>query len=106
MAKLRVGMGDSYGLRFTVLASPDFDPTLVTGATFKVTRPDGSSVDWTGGLLSQTSASVQAYYAFNVSGLDLNQVGKWIAWVQWTQPGKTPGPRSEPYPFDVFAPNQ
>lgn len=36
MATLRVGMGDSYGLRFTVLASSDFDPSTVTGATFKI----------------------------------------------------------------------
>lgn len=99
-------MGDSYGLRVTVLASPDFAPATVTGATFKVTKPNGTLVDWTATLATQSAASVQARYSFASSGLDLDAVGTWRVWIQWTVAGQTPGPRSEVISFQVVAANQ
>lgn len=106
--RLRVGMGDSYGLRLTVLASADFAPATVTGAVIHVTKPTASgeaSVTWTAALSAQSSAGVTAYYAFATSGLDLDYPGTWRAWVQWTVPGQTPGPRSEVVRFVVAAAN-
>lgn len=104
--RLRVGMGDSYGLRPVVLANDDFDPTSVTGATFMVTKPTASgtaNVEWTGSIGTQSAASVQALYAFNADGNDLDYPGTWRAWIQWTVPGESPGPRSEVFTFPVIA---
>lgn len=104
--RLRVGMGDSYGLRVEVRANADFDPTLVDGVTFKITKPGGASVNWTGEIESQDAQSAVAAYTFNANGLDLDVTGKWTVWLQWTQPGRTPGPRTEVGPFQVVAANQ
>ena len=104
--RLRVGMGDSYGLRVTVLAGPDFLPASVTGGTFKITKADGTTaVNWVGTLGVQSSVSVELLYAFSGSGADLDTVGTWTGWIQWTAPGKTPGPRSEVFEFQVIAAN-
>ena len=100
-------MGDSYGLRETVLANADFDPTAVTGGVYHITKPNAqgttTSVQWTGSLGTQSVASVQLLYAFNVDGLDLDYPGTWRAWIQWTVPGETPGPRSEVASFVVVS---
>lgn len=99
-------MGDSYGLRETVLKGPDFDPAAVTGGTFRITKPSAAgevSVQWPISLGTQSSASVQALYAFNANGTDLDFPGTWRAWIQWTVPGETPGPRTEVAPFVVAA---
>ncbi len=100
---LRVGMGDSYGIRATVLASADFDPSAPTGGTFKVTKTDGTTVNWTGVIASQSSTAIELTYAFNASGADLDQIGTWTFWIQWTVPGETPGPRTEVDSFAVKA---
>ena len=107
-SRLRVGMGDSYGLRPVVLASDDFDPTAVTGVVFNITKPTAvagvtTTVQWTGSLGTQSALSVQALYAFDVDGLDLDYPGTWRCWLQWTVPGETPGPRSEVFTFRVSA---
>lgn len=94
-------MGDSYGLRFIVLRATDFDPTAVTGGTFKVTKPDDTTVEWPVSLGAQSTLSVEALYAFNADGSDLDAAGRWHAWIQWTVPGETPGPRSEVATFVV-----
>lgn len=103
--RLRVGMGDSYGLRPVVLRGPDFDPEAVTGVVFHVTKPTSSggtaSVQWTGSIGDRSAASVQALYAFNANGLDLDYPGTWRVWLQWTVPGETPGPRTEVGTFTV-----
>ena len=105
--RLRVGMGDSYGLRPIVLASADFDPTAVTGVTFMITKPNAlgttTAVEWTGAIGTQSAASVQALYAFDIAGTDLDYPGTWRVWLQWTVPGETPGPRSEVAQFHVSA---
>lgn len=101
--RLRVGMGDSYGLRPVVLASPDFNPLLVTGVTFRVTKPSGTTVSWVGTIGTKTAASVQALYAFDGAGTDLDAPGTWRFWLQWTVPGEVPGPRSEVSQFTVVA---
>ena len=100
---LRVGMGDSYGIRATVLASADFDPMAPTGGVFKITKHDGTTVNWTGVIATQSALSIELTYAFNVSGLDLDQAGTWSFWIQWTVPGETPGPRTEVDRFAVKA---
>lgn len=100
-------MGQPYALLIRVLATPQFDPTLVTGATFKVTKPEPrngepiETVEWTAELTDQSAAGVSAVYNFAASGDDLNLAGRWRAWVQWTVPGQTPGPRSEVTTFSV-----
>jgi hypothetical protein len=104
--RLRVGMGDSYGLRITVLAGPDFLPEAVTGAAFKVTKPGGELVEWAGEIGTQSALSVEALYSFSEDGLDLDTVGTWRVWIQWTVPGETPGPRSEVTSFRVVAADQ
>ena len=105
MTRLRVGMGDSYGLRFTVFASDDFLPATVTGAVFHITKPNAlkttTQVTWTASIGAQSSVSVQALYAFAADGLDLDYPGTWRAWIQWIVPGETPGPRSEVASFIV-----
>lgn len=100
---LRVGMGDSYGVRATVHASADFDPSAPTGGTFKITKPDDTTVNWTGVIAAQSSTSIELTYAFNANGLDLDQIGTWTFWIQWTVPGETPGPRTEVDSFAVKA---
>ncbi len=107
-SRLRVGMGDSYGLRFIVLASDDFLPTEVTGAVFHITKPTAVSgvtedVEWTGSIGTQSAQYVEALYAFDADGDDLDIAGTYLAWVQWTVPGETPGPRSEVASFPVIA---
>ena len=105
-ARLRVGMGDSYGLSFAVLAATDFAPADVTAATFKVTKPTAtgeSSVEWTGSLSAQSAAGVTANYTFNADGLDLDYPGAWRVWIQWTVVGESPGPRTEVARFTVIA---
>ena len=105
-ARLRVGMGEPYGIRIRVAASDDFDPLTVTGAVIKVTRPESSTVvSWTAALENQSASSVDAVYTFASAGTDLNVTGVWRAWVQWTVPGVTPGPRSETTAFTVIAEN-
>jgi GTP-dependent phosphoenolpyruvate carboxykinase len=103
--RLRVGMGDAYGIRITVLAAPDFDPAAVTAAVMKITKPSGAAVNWTAALASQSSLSVQATYTFATAGTDLDVAGTWSVWVQFTQPGKTIGPRCEVVQFTVVAAN-
>lgn len=103
---LRVGMGDSYGLRITVPASADLDPSAVTGVVFHVTKPSGERVKWTGTLDTQSASSVRAVYTFSGSGLDLDQPGDWTAWLRFTQPGKSPGPTTDPFIFPVLPPAQ
>ena len=104
---LRVGMGDSYGLRPVVLASEDFLPNAVTGVTFMVTKPTAgggtAQVQWTGTIGTQSALSVQALYAFNADGSDLDYPGTWKVWLQWTVPGESPGPRTEVGSFRVLA---
>lgn len=106
MTRLRMGMGDSYGLRITVLASDSFDPEAPSGATFHVTKPDASEVTWTATIASQSAVSALATYAFNADGTDLDQAGIWRVWIQWTVTGESPGPRSEVGSFNVIAANQ
>lgn len=101
--RLRIGMGDSYGLRATVLANDDFDPTAPTGGVFKITKHDGTTVNWTGAITAQSALSIELTYTFNASGLDLDQAGTWRFWIQWTVPGETPGPRTEVDSFAVLA---
>lgn len=105
--RLRVGMGDSYGLRPVVLRSDDFDPESVTGVTFMITKPTAgggtAQVEWTGAIGEQSAASVQALYAFNADGSDLDYPGTWRVWLQWTVPGESPGPRTEVGSFLVVA---
>lgn len=96
-------MGSYYGLRLTALASPDFDPMVVTGAIFKVTKPGGTTVSWTGTVDTQSSSSVRAVYAFAPTGLDLDMPGTWRVWVQWTVAGGGLGPRTETVTFQVIA---
>ncbi len=100
---LRIGMGNSYGLRLTVFAAPSFDPSTVTGATIKVTKPNGTKIEWAATLDDQSALSVQARYDLAATGLDIDMVGTWRAWVQWTVPGQTPGPRTETTSFQVIA---
>ena len=55
MSKLRVGMGNSYGLRIVVLANADFLPLSVTAGVIKITKPTAvagvtTTVDWTATL--------------------------------------------------------
>lgn len=99
-------MGQPYGIRINVLASDDFDPTTPTDATFHVTKPSGALTTWPGVVSAQSAASVAAVYAFAADGSDLDQVGTWRAWVQWTVAGTTPGPRTEVVSFPVIAANQ
>ena len=106
MSKLRVGMGNSYGLRIVVLANADFLPLSVTAGVIKITKPTAvagvtTTVDWTATLSAQSSGSVTATYTFNASALDLDFAGQWRAWIQWTVPGQTPGPRTEVIAFTV-----
>lgn len=103
--RLRVGMGDSYGLRAVVLANPDFDPLLPTGVTFEVTKPSGASVSWIGTLGAPSSLSRLATYPFASDGSDLDEVGTWRVWLQWVVPGASPGPRTETASFIVVAAN-
>jgi len=107
--RLYVGMGDSYGLRETVLAGPDFLPAAVTGGVFHITKPSAAgevSVQWTGTIGTQSSASVQLLYSFAASGLDLDYPGTWRVWIQWTVPGESPGPRTAVASFTVIAADQ
>ncbi len=103
---LRVGMGDSYGVRCTVASSTDFAPATVTAAVLHVTKPEGDLITWTGVLSAQSSTSVTATYTLNADGSDLDQDGTWRVWVQWTVVGQTPGPRSEVGSFAVIAADQ
>lgn len=96
-------MGDSYGLRVTVPSSTDFDPTAPTAVDFKITKPDGTALTWAGVIASQGVGSLEATYAFNADGDDLNAVGTWKAWLQFTVAGESPGPRSEVFSFAVIA---
>lgn len=100
---LRVGMGNSYGLRITVPSSADFDPTLPTAASLEITKPEGEHVVWPATILTQSASSAQVRYVFNADGSDLDQDGLWRVWVQWTVVGETPGPRSEVGSFNVVA---
>ena len=100
---LRIGIGAPYRLRVTVLATPEFDPMRVTGAVMRITKPNGMVATWTAEIAGQSSTSVQASYPFSVTGLDLDTIGTWRVWVQWTVPGETPGPRSEVTTFHVIA---
>lgn len=101
-------MGEPYGIRIIVLASEDFDPEEPTGATLHVTKPDDdeTQVEWTGIVTSQSSTSATARYTFNADGDDLDVVGTWRVWVQWTVAGQAPGPRSEVVTFNVIAADQ
>lgn len=105
---IHVGMGNAYGVRIVVSASDDFDPTAVTGGRFVVTKSDGiaDAVSWVGTLSAQSAASVTLSYTFAAGGGDVDQDGLWTAWIDWTQPGKSPGPRSEPFTFPVKKKNQ
>jgi hypothetical protein len=101
--RLRVGMGDRYGISLTVPRNADFDPSAVTGAVMKVTKPGGTAdaVSWTAAITAQDADSATIRYAFSSTGLDLDVPGTWKAWIQWTEPGFTIGPRSEVAPFPV-----
>lgn len=104
--RLRVGMGNSYGLSVTVLAGADFDPADPTGAVFNITKPTASgetTVQWTAAIDTQSAASLRTFYQFDVDGLDLDYPGTWRGWIQWTVVGQTPGPRSEVFTFAVVA---
>jgi hypothetical protein len=98
------GMGQPYRIRNTVLASNDLDPSQPTGAVFVVTKPDKTSITWVAALSAQSSESVQVIY--NLVGDELDQTGFWDAWIQFTVPGETPGPRCDPFQFWVKAANQ
>lgn len=104
--RLRVGMGEPYGIRLRVAAGPDFDPMAVTGAVIKVTRPNSSTViTWTATVEEKIAESATVVHVFAPAGTDLNVEGVWRAWVQWTVPGQTPGPRSETTAFTVIPEN-
>jgi hypothetical protein len=100
-ARLHIGMGDAYGLRVTVLSSPDFDPSVVTAATVNVTKPSGAQVTWTGSIVEKDADHVIAAYTFSQAGTDLDEAGSWRAWIQWDAPGFTIGPRTEVFDFMV-----
>ncbi len=102
---LRIGMGNRYGVRVTVAMSTDFDPTLPDGAILKVTKPDGTTIDWVGVIENQSSSSATAFYQFNADCSDLDQDGLWRVWVQWTE-ADVPGARSESGSFPVIAADQ
>ncbi len=102
---LRIGMGDHYGVRVTVPSGDYFNPLEPDGAILKITKPDGSTVDWTAAIEAQTSASVTAYYRFNADGSDLDVDGTWLVWVQWTAADAL-GARSESGSFSVIAANR
>jgi hypothetical protein len=108
VSRLRVGMGQPYGVRPVQLATTDFDPMAVTGVVFHITKPTAvagvtTTVAWTGTIGTQSTVSVQALYALNSDGSDLDFPGTWSCWLQWTVPGQTPGPRSEVFTFRVSA---
>lgn len=106
VSALRMGMGNSYGLRCTVAANADFNPALPTAATMMVTKPSGEAVTWTASITSQSVSSITVRYVFNVNGQDLDEDGDWRVWIQWTVAGQTPGPQTDPGTFPVLAPNQ
>lgn len=105
MTALRIGMGDSYGLRLTVASSTDFNPSLPTAATIEIRKPEGDLITWTGVIESQSASTILVRYTFNANGTDLDQDGQWRVWIQWTVVGETPGPRTEVGTFDVIAAN-
>jgi hypothetical protein len=94
MGDLRVGMGQPYKVRFRVLASADFDPMVVTNPIIKVTKSNGTTLEWTATVENRSSAGVDAVYALNANGLDLDVPRTWRFWVQWSAPSVTPGPRT------------
>lgn len=106
--QLRVGMGQPYAVRCTVAASADFLPGLPTGASFVVTKPDGSVVTWVAEIDSQTVDAIAVLYALAAVPPgelgDLDVAGVWRAWVQFTIAGEAPGPRGEPFSFTVKPP--
>lgn len=106
--RLRVGMGDSYGLRPVVAKNDDFDPAAVTGVVFEITKPTAvggvtERVEWPGTIGAQSADSVEAIFIFDSDGSSLDFPGEWRLWLQWTVPGETPGPRTEVAPFQVYA---
>lgn len=103
-AALYVGMGQPYAIRFDVDKSDDFDPSLPTGATFHITKPDNTETTFAASLADQSADAVSAVHLLTASDLDMK--GTWRAWVQWTVPGETPGPRTEVLSFQVLAKDQ
>jgi hypothetical protein len=100
-------MGDAYGLRVTVIKSADFDPSVVTSGVFKITKPDGRTlVEWASEISDQSADSITAYHAFASDGSELDVPGYWTLWIQWTVPGRTLGPRTEPQQFEVLPANK
>lgn len=64
------------------------DLTTVTGATFNVRRPDGSTVQWTGTIQSgATTGSLTALYAFNAG--DVSVAGTYTIQLVLNVPGGT-----------------
>jgi hypothetical protein len=103
---LRVGMGQPYAVHCTVAASADFDPQAVTAAVFVVTKPSGATAVWPATLANASASSVEAFYALRATTGpsdvgDIDEHGTWLMWIQWTQAGNAPGPRSEPIQFPV-----
>jgi hypothetical protein len=87
---LRVGVGNSYGLRATIAANADFDPSQPTGGVFVATKPSGPTVMWPVVIVAQSAASIEVRYAFNANGLDVDVDGIWRVWIQWSVSGQTP----------------
>lgn len=106
MKRLRIGMGDSYGLRIPVLRAEGFDPSTVTAVVFMITKPTSPTpthVEWPGTLDDQSADAVTADVRFEPDGSSLDVVGEWRVWLQFATPGETPGPRTEVTTFNVVA---
>jgi hypothetical protein len=95
----RVGMGQPYAIRLTVPSALDFDPGAVTGATLNVTRPNGTTYTRPMSVDAQSATSVTVSYRWALGEPDVD--GAHRGWIQFTQAGATPGPRSEVFTFIV-----
>lgn len=99
--KLRVGMGSPYAIEITIPSGTDFDPEDPTSATLHATKPlAGEEVEWAATISAQDADSITVRKVLTSS--DLDQVGKWFAWVSFET--ATPGDelRTDVFVIDVL----
>lgn len=80
--RIYIGMGAPYVLQATALATPEFDPTDVVSSVFHVTKPDGTTVDWTATVATASAASIVVQQP--LTGGLCDQTGVWRFWTEFT----------------------
>ncbi len=65
----------------------DLDLSIVTAATYKVTKTNGQQLVWAATIASQSTTKITFFHVYSADGSDLNQLGDYVVFVAMAVPG-------------------